>query len=74
MPADFLTSAAPAAPPPRRALLGDATSLLLRAAAPEHRHVMIGGPLHIRKHVIVVCRPAEHAAIGREASDCAIVR
>jgi ATP-binding cassette subfamily B multidrug efflux pump len=43
MPVDSLTTAALAAPPlPRRALLGDAAGLLLRAAAPERNHVLLG--------------------------------
>ncbi len=43
MPADSLTTVVPAAPQlPPRALLGEAASLLLRAAAPERRHVWIG--------------------------------
>lgn len=41
MPADAAVSTAdPAVPRPRRALLGDAASLLLRAAAPERRHML----------------------------------
>ncbi|WP_082521856.1 ABC transporter ATP-binding protein [Ramlibacter sp. Leaf400] len=41
MPADAAVSAAdPTMPRPRRALLGDAASLLLRAAAPERRHML----------------------------------
>ncbi|TFZ06064.1 ABC transporter ATP-binding protein [Ramlibacter henchirensis] len=41
MPADALTSTADtAAPPRRRALVGDAAALLLKAAAPERRHLV----------------------------------
>jgi ATP-binding cassette subfamily B multidrug efflux pump len=43
MPVDSLASPAlPAPKPPRPAPFGDAASLLLRAAAPERRHVAIG--------------------------------
>lgn len=43
MPAESLATAAPATPQlPPRALVGEAASLLLRAAAPERRHVWIG--------------------------------
>jgi ATP-binding cassette subfamily B multidrug efflux pump len=43
MPADFLaTTALPGAPARRRTLLGDASRLLLRAAAPERRHLVLG--------------------------------
>lgn len=65
MPADSLAGTAlPPAPSTRRALFGDAAALLLRAAAPERRHLVIGilwlavaagletlGPL-IGKHLI----------------------
>ena len=43
MPADSLATPAPATPAlPRRALVGEAASLLLRAAAPERRHLLLG--------------------------------
>jgi ATP-binding cassette subfamily B multidrug efflux pump len=43
MPADSIASAAlPPAPSSRRALFGDAAALLLRAAAPERRHLLVG--------------------------------
>lgn len=45
MPADSIASPAPpvpAPPPPPRRTLGDAATLLLRAAAPERRHLMWG--------------------------------
>ncbi len=43
MPADSLVTPAPATPQlPPRALVGEAASLLLRAAAPERRHVWLG--------------------------------